>query len=105
MTYKMLKIYTLLLSAILALTIGITACVQFPTAMEGEGMGLGGGSNDNGDSKTYQTVVMKSTGSSLAPRNASALYSAVDKGTLWEPIRAHLQLSARDENQLKTRFI
>lgn len=99
MTYKMLKIYTLLLSAILALTIGITACVQFSTAMEGEGMGLGGGSNDNGDSKTYQTVVMKSTGSSLAPRNASALYSAVDKGTLWEPIRAHLQLSAREENQ------
>lgn len=26
-------------------------------------------------------------------------FSAVDKGTLWGPIRAHLQLSAREENQ------
>jgi membrane-bound lytic murein transglycosylase D len=97
MTYKMLKIYTLLLTALLALAVGITACVQFPTSEEG-GKGLSGAGNDT-DSKTYQTVIMKSTGSSLAPQNAKALYSAVDKGTLWEPIRAHLQLSAREENQ------
>ncbi|MEN9450797.1 MAG: Membrane-bound lytic murein transglycosylase [Pseudomonadota bacterium] len=97
MTYKMLKIYSLLLTALLILAVGITACVQFPTSEEG-GMGLSGAGNDT-DSKTYQTVIMKSTGSSLAPRNAKALYSAVDKGTLWEPIRAHLQLSAREENQ------
>lgn len=97
MTYKMLKIYSLLLTALLILAVGITACVQFPTSEEG-GMGLSGAGND-ADSKTYQSVVMKSTGSSLAPQNAKALYSAVDKGTLWEPIRAHLQLSAREENQ------
>lgn len=96
MTYKMLKIYSLLLTVLLILAVGITACVQFPTSEKG-GMGLSGG--NDGDSKTYQTVIMRSTGSSLAPQNAKALYSAVDKGTLWEPIRAHLQLSAHDENQ------
>ena len=96
MTYKMLKIYSLLLTVLLALAVGITACVQFPTSEEG-GKGLSGSGNDT-DSKTYQTV-MKSTGSSLAPQNAKALYSAVDKGTLWAPIRAHLQLSAREESQ------
>lgn len=93
MTYKTLKIYTLLLT----LAIGITACVRYPSAEETEGLS---GANDNTDSKTYQTVIMKSTGSSrLAPQNAKALYSAVDKGTLWAPIRAHLQLSAREENR------
>lgn len=97
MTYKMLKIYTLLLTVLLALAVGITACVRFPASEEGE-IGLGGSHSDT-DSKFYQTVIMKSTGSSLAPENAKALYSAVDKGTLWEPIRAHLQLSAREENQ------
>lgn len=98
MTYKTLKIYTFLLSVLLILTVAITACVQFPTSMERGGvMDLSGGNNDG--LKTYQTVAMKSTGSSLAPSNAKALYSAVDKGTLWEPIRAHLQLSAREENQ------
>jgi membrane-bound lytic murein transglycosylase D len=97
MTYKMLKIYTLLLTALLILVVGVTACVQFPASEEG-GMGLSGARND-ADSKTYQNVIMKSTGSSLAPQNAKALYSAVEKGTLWEPIRTHLQLSAREENQ------
>jgi membrane-bound lytic murein transglycosylase D len=97
MTYKMLKIYTLLLTALLILVVGITACVQFPSAEEA-GKGLSGAGNDT-DRKTYQTVRMKSTGGSLAPQNAKALYSAVEKGTLWEPIRAHLQLSAREENQ------
>ena len=101
MTYKTLKIYTFLLSILLILTVAITACVQFPASVEGRGvMGLSGGDDNNDGLKTYQTVVMKSTGSSLAPSNAKALYSAVDKGTLWEPIRAHLQLlSAREENQ------
>lgn len=99
MTYKMLKIYTLLLTALIALAVGITACVQFPASKEEESIGLGGSHNNETDSKLYQTVIMKSTGSSLAPENAKALYSAVDKGTLWEPIRAHLQLSAREENQ------
>jgi hypothetical protein len=78
MTYKMLKIYTLLLSTLLILAVGITACVQFPTSFptsEEGGMGLSGAGNDVADSKTYQTVVMKSTGSSLAPQNAKALYS------------------------------
>ncbi|KAF5283792.1 hypothetical protein FQR65_LT13708 [Abscondita terminalis] len=93
----MLKIYTLLLTALLILAVGVTACVQFPASEEG-GMGLSGADNET-DSKTYQNVIMKSTGSSLAPQNAKALYSAVEKGTLWEPIRAHLQLSAREENQ------
>lgn len=97
MTYKMLKIYTLLLTALLILAMGITACMQFP-ASEEEGLGLSGAHHDT-DSKAYQNVMMKSTGGSLAPQNAKALYSAVDKGTLWEPIRAHLQLSAREENQ------
>lgn len=96
MTYKMLKIYTLLLTALLILAVGVTACVQFPASEEG--MGLSGAGNDT-HSKTYENVIMKSTGSSLAPQNAKALYSAVEKGTLWEPIRAHLQLSAREENQ------
>lgn len=98
MTYKMLKIYTLLLTVLLILAVGITACVQFPSSGETTGKGLSGAGNDT-DSATYQTVVMKSTGSSLVPQNAKALYSAVDKGTLWAPIRAHLQLSAREENQ------
>ncbi len=97
MTYKMLKICTLLLSILLILAVGITACVQFP-ASEESGVGFSGAGNGTG-SKTYQAVIMKSTGSRLAPQNAKALYSAVDKGTLWGPIRAHLQLSARDENQ------
>lgn len=97
MTYKKLKIYTLLLTVLLAVAVGITACVQFP-ASEAAGLGLGGSHNDS-DGKLYQTVIMKSTGSSLVPENAKALYSAVDKGTLWGPIRAHLQLSAREENQ------
>lgn len=94
----MLKIYTLLLTTLLILAVGVTACVQFPAASEEGGMGLSGARKDM-DSKTYQNVIMKSTGSSLAPQNAKALYSAVEKGTLWEPIRAHLQLSAREENQ------
>lgn len=99
MTYKMLKIYTLLLTALLILAVGITACVQFPASEEG-GISLGDAAHKGTDSKLYQTVIMKSTGSSfLAPENAKALYGAVDKGTLWEPIRAHLQLSAREENQ------
>jgi membrane-bound lytic murein transglycosylase D len=97
MTYKMLKICTLLLTILFILVVGITACVQYPSAEE-----IGGGlsyANNDMDRKTYQTVIMKSTGSSLAPQNAQALYSAVDKGTLWVPIRAHLLLSAREENQ------
>ncbi|MCH9755438.1 MAG: transglycosylase SLT domain-containing protein [Gammaproteobacteria bacterium] len=97
MTYKMLKIYSLLLTVLLILAVGITACVQFPTSEEGV-KGLSGSGNDT-DRKTYQTVIMKSTGSSLAPQNAKAMYSAVEKGTLWGPIRAHFQLSAREENQ------
>ncbi|MGC1854718.1 MAG: transglycosylase SLT domain-containing protein [Candidatus Aquirickettsiella sp.] len=97
MTYKILKIYSLLLTVLFILAVGITACVQFPISEKG-GMGLSGSDNDI-DSKSYQAVIMKSTGSSLAPQNAKALYSAVDKGTLWAPIRAHLQLSAREENQ------
>lgn len=98
MTYKMLKICTLLLSVLFVLAVGITACVQFPASEEAS-MGRFNGAGNSTDSKTYQTVIMKSTGSSLAPQNAKALYSAVDKGTLWGPIRAHLQLSAREENQ------
>src|SRR5437016_1143454 len=98
MTYKMLKIYTLLLIALLILAVGITACVRFPTSGE-DGMGYSGADNNTDSSKTYQTVIMKSTGSSLAPQNAKALYSAVNEGSLWGPIRAHLQLSAREENQ------
>lgn len=98
MTYKMLKIYTLLLSALLILAVAITACVQFPTSEAGE-RGLSGSDNNATDNTSYQTVIMKSTGSRLVPKNAKALYSAVDKGTLWGPIRAHLQLSAREENQ------
>lgn len=96
MTYKMLKICTLLLTILFVLAAGITACVQYPSAEEMGG--LSGANNDTG-SKAYQTVIMKSTGSRLAPQDAQALYSAVDKGTLWAPIRAHLQLSAREENQ------
>ncbi|MES2998294.1 MAG: transglycosylase SLT domain-containing protein [Pseudomonadota bacterium] len=89
MTYKMLKIYTLLLILLLALAVGITACVQFPP-LEGTA------ADKNGSAA--QTA-MKSTGSHLAPHSAQALYSAVDKGTLWGPIRAHLQLTAREEKQ------
>ncbi len=90
MTYKTLKIYTLLLTLLLVFAVDITACVQFPP--------LGGKAttDENGSDKATQTV---SAGSSLAPRSAKALYSAVDKGTLWEPIRDHLQLTAREENQ------
>ncbi|MES2141583.1 MAG: transglycosylase SLT domain-containing protein [Pseudomonadota bacterium] len=90
MTYKTLKIYTLLLTLLLVLAVGITACVQFPP--------LGGTAtkDENGPDKAAQTV---STGSSLAPHSAKALYSAVDKGTLWGPIRAHLQLTASEENK------
>ena len=90
MTYKTLKIYTLLLTLLLVFAIGITACVQFPP--------LGGTAtgDENGPDKAVQTV---SKGSSLAPRSAKALYSAVDKGTLWGPIRDHLQLTASEENQ------
>ncbi len=94
----MIKIYTLLLSILLILAVGITACVQFPSS-EGAAMGQGGASND-ADSNVHQTMFSKSVESShLAPRNAKALYSALDKGTLWGPIRAHLQLSAREESQ------
>lgn len=71
MTYKKLKIYILLLTVLLAVAVGITACVQFP-ASEAAGLGLGGLHNDS-DGKLYQTVIMKSTGSSLAPENAKAL--------------------------------
>jgi membrane-bound lytic murein transglycosylase D len=90
MTYKTLKIYTLLLTLLLVFAVGITACVQFPP--------LGGKAttDENSPDKTTQTV---SAGGSLAPRSAKALYSAVDKGTLWGPIRAHLQLTAGEENQ------
>jgi membrane-bound lytic murein transglycosylase D len=93
MTYKTLKIYTVLLTLLLVLTVGITACVQFPT--------LGGTAttdeNDPADNKAaYFTAT---TRSSLVPHKAKALYSAVDKGTLWGPIRDHLQLTAREENQ------
>ena len=98
MTNKMIKIYTLLLSILLILAVGITACVQFPSS-EGAAMGQGDASND-ADSNVHQTMFSKSVESShLAPRNAKALYSALDKGTLWGPIRAHLQLSAREESQ------
>ena len=92
MTYKTLKIYTLLLALLLVLAVGITtACVQFTP--------LGGTAtkDENGPDKAAAQTV--STGSRLAPHSAKALYTAVDKGTLWGPIRAHLQLTAREENK------
>jgi membrane-bound lytic murein transglycosylase D len=91
MTYKTLKIYTLLMTLVLILAVGLTACVQFPP--------LGGTAtpDENGPADKSEKVI--STGNSLAPHSAKALYSAVDKGTLWGPIRAHLQLTAREENQ------
>ncbi len=89
MTYKTLKIYTLLLVLLLALAVGITACVQFPP--------LGGIATIDKSGSTDKTA--QTAGSPLAPHSAQALYSAVDKGTLWGPIRAHLQLTVREEKQ------
>ncbi|EDP46814.1 transglycosylase SLT domain-containing protein [Rickettsiella grylli] len=99
MTNKTIKIYTLLLSVLIVLAVGITACVQFPDS-KAAGMGHENGT-DEGAHKAQQTLFSKSieNSSHLAPRNAQALYGALDKGTLWAPIRAHLQLSAREENQ------
>lgn len=83
MAYKTIKIYTILLSLLLVLAITITACVQFPP--------LGGHSGSSDE---------QLTGSSLASTDAKALYNAVNEGgSLWDPIRAHLQISAREENQ------
>ncbi|MDQ8038815.1 MAG: transglycosylase SLT domain-containing protein [Rickettsiella sp.] len=90
MTYKTLKIYTLLLSLLLVLAIGITACVEFPP------LGVTSTTDENGPDKAAQSF---STGGNLESRSAKALYSAVNKGTLWGPIRDHLQLTAAEENQ------
>lgn len=89
MTYKTLKIYTLLLILLLIITVGLTACVQFPPL-------AGKVTRDEKGMDKAQTV---STGCSLAPHRARALYTAVDKGTLWGPIRDHLQLTAQEEKQ------
>lgn len=90
MTYKMLKIYTFLLILLLAFTIGITACVQFHPLS---------GTATTAENRSGQVAQTAPTGGSLAPHDAKALFSAVDKGTLWGPIRAHLQLTSREENQ------
>lgn len=94
MTYKTLKIYTLLLLLLLALAVGITACVQY-SPLNGASLAT---DKDSVTNKIKQ-VGIQSTGDTLAPRRAEALYSTIEKGTLWEPIRAHLQLTAREENQ------
>ena len=90
MTYKTLKIYTLLLTLLLVFAVGITACVQFPP-LSGTAT-----TEQNGPGKVAKTAPI---GGSLAPRDAKALFSAVKKGTLWDPIRAHLQLTSSEEHQ------
>jgi membrane-bound lytic murein transglycosylase D len=90
MTYKTLKIYTLLLISLLALGMCITACVQPPS--------FGGMATTNGNWPTGGAA-LSSTENSLAPQHAQTLYSAVDKGTLWGPIRDHLQLTSHEEKQ------
>jgi membrane-bound lytic murein transglycosylase D len=90
MTYKRLKIYTYILIALLCLLVGITACVQFPPLSDNPGAGGGKASQ----------IMSKSPRSSLAPHSAKELYSAIERGgSLWDPIRSHLQLTAREENQ------
>lgn len=91
MTYKTLKIYTLLLTLLLVLAVGVTACVQFPPMQGGDKVAAGGG-----DPKVNQTAPLDK---SLAPNEAKAIFNAVDKEDLWEPIRANLQLTANEEYQ------
>jgi len=89
MTYKTLKIYTLLLALLCVVAMGITACVQFPALGGGETRSIG----------TSTMLTSAATNSSLGPRRTQTLYHAMDKETLWGPIQAHLQLTATDEKQ------
>jgi len=50
------------------------------------------------DKRSTPTIV-QSAENSLSPGSAKVLYSALDKGTLWGPIRAHLQLTTYEEHQ------
>lgn len=90
MTYKTLKIYTLLLTLLLSLLAGVTACMQFSPLSDKTAI------NKSGVSKS---IVRSTTEGDLAPQRAQVLYHAVDNGSLWKPIREHLQLTAREEHQ------
>jgi membrane-bound lytic murein transglycosylase D len=89
MTYKLLKIYTFLSTFLLSLTLGVTACMKFSPLGEKTAV------SENRISLSMPKAIERN----LAPQRAQALYSAVDKGSLWDPIRDHLQLTAREERQ------